>query len=740
MKKLICVLLLFSLMLTSCGGVETTSSNAPEPKIQDIGDYSLVIPKIARLGERDMVVFLKETIEDTFNVTLKVSIDTKESVGKEILIGNTNREASQISLKFADYIVKQDGDNFVINGGSKFALKNAVDLFVNEFLLGENPQGELLKTKNYPHENSTVDGIKLTDFAVVGDNEDADALREALGNATGVMPKSEGENCVVFDVDETLTDLQTRCVYKDGNIVICSSGKGISKKQSVQSLTEFLSNTNPGALTVDLTKEFIPETFAVITDDEMAVLRKQTDERIEEIKNTPNMRVPKLARVFYISPNGSDQNNGRSPEKAWQTIERLNLAKLRPGDYVLFERGGYYRGTFTTQTGVTYSAYGEGKKPIICGSPEDGANPNKWTEVAQNIWMYETAFERDVGTIVYNHGENYSVKWLVYENADGILEEFKTKALWTGVESLKNDLDMWHNNAKYSGSNYKVYVRSEQNPGERFSSIEFLWRDNAIWCNGNNVVIDNLEIRYAGASGIGGHATKNFVIQNCTFEWIGGSLHFVNYNVSDTPMDRPVRYGNGAEIYGGIDGFEISNCYFNQIYDAALTHQFGFDDIGSKQDCGHYNVTFKDNVVERCTYSIELFLEKIPDGNTSHYDNIVYENNLMWYCGTGFGSQRPVETSASHIKGWKTQNPVKNFVIRNNLLAYSANMFVHASFTNINENGETGLKLENNTFIGEYGQKFGFFGYSVSEIVNYNSNLDGYLKEHGEGNNFYIVK
>ena len=471
-------------------------------------------------------------------------------------------------------------------------------------------------------------------------------------------------------------------------------------------------------------------------------LRKQTDKKISAIQKTSNMQIPEGATVYYVSNNGNDNNDGKTPATAWATLQRVSNATLTAGDYVLFERGGYFRGSLSTKSGVTYSAYGSGEKPIICGSPVDGADPSKWTEVAKNIWRYETAFDKDIGSMVFNHGEAHAVKWLVYKNKDGVLEEFKRKILWNGVTTLTEDLHFWHNNAGYEGTDYKVYIYSEQNPGERFESIEFLRRVNGIGCGGDNVTIDNLCIKYVGAHGIGGGTKKNLTITNCTFEWIGGSVQYVTYGYQSTKVDRPVRYGNAVEIYGGCTDFEVSNCYFNQIYDAAITHQYNFSDSPtSTSDLGHYNVLFKDNVIENCTYSIEYFLGNVPEGNVSHYDNVVYDSNLMWYCGEGLGAQRPDTTQPAHIKGWGHNNPVKTFVIKNNLIAYSTSMLIHTNFRNIMSNSAVGVKLENNVLIGENGQNFGMFGYTTQDkTTDYVPGIQGYLKNFTNGDTFYFIE
>lgn len=44
-------------------------------------------------------------------------------------------------------------------------------------------------------------------------------------------------------------------------------------------------------------------------------------------------------RTFFVSPSGSDAAGGRTPARAWRTVGRVNRARLRPGDAVLFAGG-----------------------------------------------------------------------------------------------------------------------------------------------------------------------------------------------------------------------------------------------------------------------------------------------------------------------------------------------------------------------------------------------------------------
>ena len=96
------------------------------------------------------------------------------------------------------------------------------------------------------------------------------------------------------------------------------------------------------------------------------------------------------ATNYYVSPTGNNSNNGTSQTSAWQTIDKVNTisSALQPGDQVLFQRGGTYRGTLniassgTSAAPITIGAYGTGADPIISGS----TTVTGWTVYSGNIW------------------------------------------------------------------------------------------------------------------------------------------------------------------------------------------------------------------------------------------------------------------------------------------------------------------------------------------------------------------
>jgi len=96
-------------------------------------------------------------------------------------------------------------------------------------------------------------------------------------------------------------------------------------------------------------------------------------------------------RTFYVDAmRGDDGGDGLTPETAWRSLDKVNKAPLRPGDRVLFRRGGVWRGQLVPQSGsadgaITYGAFGEGPKPALLGSVARD-RPEDWQPAGEGIW------------------------------------------------------------------------------------------------------------------------------------------------------------------------------------------------------------------------------------------------------------------------------------------------------------------------------------------------------------------
>ena len=420
--------------------------------------------------------------------------------------------------------------------------------------------------------------------------------------------------------------------------------------------------------------------------------------RIGEIRSTPSMNLNITGTKYYVSALGSDDNDGKSEATPFKTVNKATSI-VQSGDAILIRRGDLFREKFAVDAGVTVTAYGEGAKPIISGSPEDGADAEKWTleyedsATGAKIWKYSNIGMTDVGNIIFNGGEKYAWKDNpAKKDQNGnvyVMALDKTKPYDYKV-SLNVDLKFFHDSSSAGDITYAtgpIYLRCDAgNPGEIFDSIEFAPRGNAIGIRGNDVTIDNLCIKYAGSHGIGAGTVKNLIVTNCEIGWIGGSAQTFRNAGSMT------RFGNGVEIYGGCDNYRVENCYIYQCYDAGVTHQY--DGTSTDVDIEMYNVTYRNNLITECVYSIEYFLS---DSLTRKRvgKNILFEQNICRRAGYGFGSTRPNGHSQRHIRCTTAPNPFSNFIVRNNIFDRS----VHELFVTTSNYAEGVPLYEGNTYI-----------------------------------------
>ena len=398
----------------------------------------------------------------------------------------------------------------------------------------------------------------------------------------------------------------------------------------------------------------------------IAELDELEQKRIEEIRNTPNMDLSNIKgkRIYVSSSMGSDSNDGLTAETPLKTLSKASSI-VRADDVILLKRGDEFRGRITAKADVTYTAYGEGAKPVINGSPKNGADASMWSLVHEDkesgalIWQYNDATMQDVGAIIFNDGEGYAVKDVPYY-LDG---KFYVKGSTTIPYDYKTGLDhnfkFFHTAASETGV---LYLRCDNgNPGKIFDRIEFIGMGSLIRVAANsNITIDNLCLKYS-YFGISASTQKNLTVTNCEIGWIGGNVG--SYNAKS---GVPTRAGNGIEVFGGCDGYIVDNCYIYQCYDAGVTQQVTAPTKGNiHQD----NIKYINNVITDCVYSIEYFLASDASRPTEIRagDNFLIENNLLRRAGYGFGSSRPDINTQRHIRSGSAENEFTNYFIKNNV-------------------------------------------------------------------------
>jgi hypothetical protein len=132
------------------------------------------------------------------------------------------------------------------------------------------------------------------------------------------------------------------------------------------------------------------------------------------------------SKTYFISPDGDDNALGLSIKTAWRTIERVNQVEFLPGDVLLFEAGGVWRGQLKPQGSgeagkpIIIAGYGGGKKPVINIGSAEGAGirllNQSWWEINGIEITSGTPPELGIGRqgiVALVRGENQQVQHIV---------------------------------------------------------------------------------------------------------------------------------------------------------------------------------------------------------------------------------------------------------------------------------------------------------------------------------------
>lgn len=462
-----------------------------------------------------------------------------------------------------------------------------------------------------------------------------------------------------------------------------------------------------------------------ISQNDLSELDRYCEAKKLEILNAED-HMAILGTTYYVADNGNDDNDGKSPATPWKTLQKASETPLQEGDSVRFKRGDVFRGHLKAQAGVTYCAYGRGEKPKLYGSEQNLADPALWElcNAEKHIWKLTFPIQ-DCGTLVFNEGEKHARKLIPsyiggrFVCRDDITKTFAMTAEMTQNYDLFTPCTAEFTVSPSKGEDFPVpktgcefrgelYLRvDEGNPGEIFDSIEALPYKHMIHVgNQPRVTIDNLCLKYVGCHAIkAGGFVEGLHVSNMEIGWIGGAVQSylgLDPNYPEGIRGSVTRFGNGVEIYGGCHDYVVDHCYIYEIYDAGITHQVTTN--GKKYTMT--DVHYTHNVIEKCVYSIEYFLEKNKGDTESYMDGIDISHNILRLAGYGWGQQRHNTHTPAHIKGWSYENTASHYTIQNNIFDRSAYRMLH-----LVAKEETSLPaMDGNTYIQKYGMTLGQYG------------------------------
>ncbi len=397
--------------------------------------------------------------------------------------------------------------------------------------------------------------------------------------------------------------------------------------------------------------------------DAVDVISEQMKKDILYTPNTEEIYGDKIKEAYYISEkNGKDTNRSIEDDYIYKTPYKTYAGliankTLKSGDAVLFERGGIYRqgNVIDSVNGVIYGSYGEGNKPLLMRSKQDYADAKLWVKTEwENVWKCTDSLY-NVGIIGYDH-DLFDYTEDSYSELYGDIYNMNTFD-FTGPGDMDKDLAFYsvlssdvalyeahHPDGPAIAAN-ELYVYSTQgNPGSRFSSME-IGEGYNIFTTGNNVIIDNLAMKFTGAHAVGFGDCENLTVTNCVFSWLGGSVLR-----AATETSAAVNYGNAVEIYGSCNGYYVENNWTYQIYDTGVTHQSSDGASNIIQEDVHYT----GNLIEYVHWGIE-FYNAAKENEDESNDSVDYTRDIYDYynvCrmgGYGWGSLTRNRTKSAQL-------------------------------------------------------------------------------------------
>ena len=383
------------------------------------------------------------------------------------------------------------------------------------------------------------------------------------------------------------------------------------------------------------------------------------------------------SNVYYISPDGDDNNSGKSNSKAWKTIQKVNETDFEPGSSILFEGGKEFDGTIqlseadagSADLKITVSSFGD-EKALINGGDIEGLNATNCDHLVVKDLIFKGSGRKTGNTtdgVLITGSDSVIVENLeVYGfQKSGLHVRKSVKAHITHIYAHHNGFagihvtgtTMNHETDYDNADLYIGYCVAESNPGD--PTVLKGHSGNGILANSvKGGVIEYCEAfnngwdmpwTGNGPVGIWIWDCTDFIIQYCIAHDNktnpvandGGGFDF-DGGVSNSIMQYNLSYNNEGCGYGLYE-FGASKAWENNIIRYNISQDDGIinggsvgiwkaDGRGTMRNCEIYNNTFY-NSAENGPI-IWLY---------DHYPGFNFRNNIFVYNGTFLDENQQLE-------------------------------------------------------------------------------------------------
>jgi hypothetical protein len=296
------------------------------------------------------------------------------------------------------------------------------------------------------------------------------------------------------------------------------------------------------------------------------------------------------ANVYYISMDGNDNNDGLSPFSAWKTIAQVNSVDLLPGDSILFETGGIYKGRLEiyaeggNESGlITISSYGDGALPVL-----DGDGYREAIHIQNSGYIHLSGLEITNENSISQPGTPTNLRYGLYiQNtySDGTtFDHFRFDNLvFTDIYPTDQISDN-----DQTGINAHAIITSGS------------WGDDIHPIRFRDILLENCYFTRTGRHATLFKASQDLVLRYNLYEHVGGAGMVFGKGCSDVLVEYNTTNYTGSSIDGRMAG-RGSGLWCFQTKNVVVQHnRFMFargvkDSFGMHMDIGNRNLVYQYN-------------------------------------------------------------------------------------------------------------------------------------------------
>jgi hypothetical protein len=188
---------------------------------------------------------------------------------------------------------------------------------------------------------------------------------------------------------------------------------------------------------------------------------------------------------FYISSSGNNQADGKTPETAWQSLEKVNqmMNDLPAGATICFRRNDIFGGNLLVEKdSITVTAYGEGDNPVLSGMD---TVQGEWTLYNDNIYQLQLPSKPENLLGLIRNGERITLgkfpdvdspqqgyfRYEMFRHDTLTDEQFQDTTDWTGAEVAVRAMRWRMYRHKVKGQNGNQLILS---PERQYGNIQTL--------------------------------------------------------------------------------------------------------------------------------------------------------------------------------------------------------------------------------------------------------------------------